>query len=135
MLRGKGQLPQTPDDAVNRLFQAAQCGDVPAYLATLAPTLRSSFKFDTIALAAEAFAAGLRESVAGMKGLAVSRVGEPSPDRAELDVELVFPDRNQRQRFACCGRAAVGRLPESTRPKRSNHPSPTMPAFDTGGSD
>ena len=34
-LRGKGRLPATPDEAVNRLFQAAQRGDAPAYLATL----------------------------------------------------------------------------------------------------
>ncbi len=99
LLRGKGRLPPTPEDAVNALFQAAQRGDAQAYLATLTGTLRSSFESTQSQLGAEAFAASLRDSVSGMKGLAVSPAGEPSPDQAELDVEMVFSDRNQRQRF------------------------------------
>ena len=43
-LRGKGRLPPTPDDAVNRLFQAAQRGDAPAYLATVTGELRSALE-------------------------------------------------------------------------------------------
>jgi len=98
-LRGKGRLPPTPDEAVNALFQAAQRGDAPAYLATLAGPLRSSFESTQSQIGAEAFAASLRESVAGIKGFSISPVGEPSPDQAELDVELVFSEGNQRQRF------------------------------------
>ena len=98
-LRGKGRLPSTPDDAVNSLFQAAQRGDAPAYLGILTGTLRSSFESTQSQIGAEAFATSLRESVAGIKGFAISPVGEFSPDRAELDVEFVFSDRNERQRF------------------------------------
>jgi hypothetical protein len=98
-LRGKGGLPATPDDAVTLLFQAAQRGDTPAYLATLSGTLRSSFESTQAQIGPEAFAASLRESMTGLKGLAVSPAGEASPDRAERDVELVFSDRSQRQRF------------------------------------
>lgn len=97
--RGKGRLSPTPGDAVNRLFQAAQRGDAPAYLAALTGPLRTSFESTQSQVGTDAFAASLRESVAGMKGLAISPSGEASLDRAELDVELVFPDRNQRQRF------------------------------------
>jgi len=99
LLRGKGRLPPTPEDAVRLLFQAAQRGDSPAYLATLTGTLRSSFESTQSQIGVEAFAASLKESVAGMKGFAIGPLGEPSPDRAELDVELVFSDRNQHQRF------------------------------------
>jgi hypothetical protein len=99
LLRGKGRLPPTPDEAVNLFFQAAQRGDVLAHLATMTGTLRSSFESTQSQIGDEAFAASLRDSVAGMKGYAVSPVGEASPDRAELDVELVFSDRNERQRF------------------------------------
>ncbi len=99
LLRGKGRLPPTPEDAVNLFFQSAQRGDSTACLATMTGTLRSSFESTQSQIGAEAFAASLRESVAGMKGIAVSPVGESSPDRAEVDVELVFSDRNQRQRF------------------------------------
>jgi len=99
LLRGKGRLPPTPDDAFTWFLQAAQRGDAPAYLAILTGTLRSSFESTQSQIGADAFAASLRDSVAGLKGYAVSPIGEAAPDRAELDVEMVFSDRNQRQRF------------------------------------
>jgi hypothetical protein len=103
LLRGKGRLPATPEEAVNRLFQAAQRGDAAAYLAALRGPLRSSFAATQSQLGAEAFAKSLQESVAGMKGIAISSVGEMAADDVEryveLDVELVFADRNERQRF------------------------------------
>jgi hypothetical protein len=98
-LRGKGRLPVTPDGAVKRFFQAAQRGDAPVFLATLAGPLRSSFESTQSQLGAAHFAASLRDSVAGLKGFAVSPIGPAQPDRAEFDVELVFVDRIERQRF------------------------------------
>jgi len=99
LLRGNGRLPPTPEESVGRFFQAAQRGDAPAYLALLSGTLRSSAESTQSQLGSAAFAASLRESVAGLKGYAVSPIGETTLDRAELDVELVFSDRNERQRF------------------------------------
>jgi hypothetical protein len=99
MLRGKGRLPPTPDAAVKTLFQAAQRGDAPAYLATLTGAIRSSFESTQSQIGAERFSASLRESVAGMKSFAIGPAGEVLSDQAELDVELVFADRNERQRF------------------------------------
>jgi hypothetical protein len=98
-LRGKGRLPSTPEDAVRRLFEAAQRGDAPAYLATLTGTLRSSFESSRSQMGAAAFSASLRQSMAAVKGFAVSTAGGPSPEEAGLDVELVFADHNERQRF------------------------------------
>lgn len=135
-LRGKGRLPATPADAVNVLFQAAQRGDAPAYLATLTGTLRSSFESTQSQIGAEAFAANLRDSVAGVKGFAVSPVGESAPDRAELDVELVFSDRNRRQRFVLLrqnGGWLVARIDKADTLKP---PIPYgAPVFDTGASE
>ena len=133
LLRGKGRLPPTPEDAVNVLFQAAQRGDAPAYLATLTGTLRSSFESTQSQIGAEAFAASLRESVAGMKGLAVSPAGEPSPDRAELDVELVFSDRNQRQRFVLLRQGGGWLVARIDKADTVKPPIPYgAPVFDTG---
>ncbi len=98
-LRGKGRLPQTPEEAVNGFFQAAQRGDAPAFLATLAGPLRSSFEATQSQIGAAALAASLRGSVAGLKGFAMRPAGQSQPGQAKLDVELVFPDRNERQRF------------------------------------
>jgi hypothetical protein len=99
VLRGKGRLPPTPEDAVRQLFQAAQRGDAPAYLAMLAGALRRSFESTQSQMGAAAFSASLRQSMAGVKGFAMSPAGGLSPDEAGLDVELVFPDRNERQRL------------------------------------
>ena len=134
-LRGKGRLPSTPEEAVNRLFQAAQRGDAPAYLATLAGTLRSSFESTQAQIGAEAFAASLRESVAGIKGFAVSPVGESSPDRAELDVELVFSDRNERQRFVLVRQSGGWLVARIDKADTVKPPIPyDAPVFDTGAS-
>jgi hypothetical protein len=103
LLRGKGRLPATPEEAVNRLFQAAQRGDAAAYLATLRGPIRASFAAAQSQLGAEAFARSLQESVAGLKGIAITSAGETAADEVqrdvEFDVELVFADRNERQRF------------------------------------
>jgi hypothetical protein len=98
-LRGRVRLPQTPEEAVNAFFQAAQRGDTSAFLATLAGPLRSSFEATQSQIGAAALAASLRESVAGLKGFAMRPAGQSQPGQAELDVELVFADRNERQRF------------------------------------
>jgi hypothetical protein len=133
LLRGKGRLPPTPEDAVNLLFQAAQRGDAPAYLATMTGTLRSSFESTQSQVGGEAFAAGLRESVAGMKGFAIGPAGEASPDRAELDVELVFADRNQRQRFVVLRQSGGWLIAQIDTADTFKPPIPYgAPVFDTG---
>jgi len=133
LLRGKGRLPPTPEDAVAWFIQAAQRGDAPAYLAILTGTLRSAHESTQSRIGAEAFAASLRESVAGLKGYAVSPVGGDSPDRAERDVEMVFSDRNWRQRFLLL-RQGGGWLVASI--DRSDTVRPPIPygatVFDTG---
>ena len=96
-------------------------------------TLRSSFESTQSQIGAEAFAASLRESVAGMKGLAISPVGESSPDRAELDVELVFSDRNQRQRFVLLRQSGGWLIAAIDKADTVKPPIPYgAPVFDTG---
>ncbi len=133
MLRGKGRLPPTPDEAVRLLFQSAQRGDAPAYLALLTGTLRSSFESTRAQIGAEAFAASLRESVKGLKGFAVSPVGDLSPDRAELDVELGFSDRNERQRFVLVRQSDGWLVAGIDKADTVKPPIPyDAPVFDTG---
>ncbi len=98
-LRGKGRLPDTPEEAVKAFFAAAESGDAPAYLSLVNGTLRGSFEETQKQLGTAAFRDSLRSSVTGLKGFAVSRIGEAAEDRAALDVELDFADRSERQRF------------------------------------
>ncbi len=103
-LRGKGRLPETPEAAVRAFFAAAEQGDAAAYLSLVAGTLKSSFQETQSQLGSAAFRDSLRNSAAGLKGFAVSRSGDSADEsaakRAALDVELVFADRTERQRFA-----------------------------------
>jgi hypothetical protein len=135
-LRGKGRLPATPEEAVNALFQAAQRGDVPGYLATMTAGLRANFASSQAQLGAETFVKGLRESVAGMKGIAVSPAGETSSDRAELNVELVFSDRNERQRFVLVEQDGGWLIDHIGKAERVKPPIPYgAAAFDAGSPD
>ncbi len=98
-LRGKGRLPDTPEEAIKAFFAAAESGDAAAYLSLVTGPLRGSFEETQKQLGAAACRDSLRSSTTGLKGFAVSRVSETAEDRAELDVELVFADRSERQHF------------------------------------
>jgi hypothetical protein len=98
-LRGKGRLPDTPEGAVKSFFAAAESGDAPAYLSLLSGPLKTSFEETRMQLGTAAFRDSMRSSVTGLKGFAVSRSDAASDDRAVLEVELVFTDRSERQRF------------------------------------
>ena len=98
-MRGKGRLPDTPEGTVRAFFAAAQDGDAAAYYSLLSGPLRSSFEETQSQADGEAIRDRLRDTVAGLKGIAVSHAADGSDDRATLDVELVFVDRSERQRF------------------------------------
>jgi len=103
LLRGRkaagpgGDLPDTPEQCVNALFDAAARGDDEAYLAVvrgeLARTLRAVRDTD-----AEAFRRNLRRSADGVLALALSRRDDGPAPHVALDVEIVFADRTERQR-------------------------------------
>jgi len=96
---GQQQLPATPEDAVTALFDAAGRGDDQGYLSLTAGPLRSSLENTRSELGAAAFRDRLRQSAAGMKGLATRR-GPPTADGGlTLHVELVYADRNERQQM------------------------------------
>jgi hypothetical protein len=101
-LRGRGPVPQTPmatpEAAVNALFDAAGRGDDEAYLRLVAGDLRKSLLDTRAQLGARKFRENLKRSAAGVKGIAVTRRQDAPPGLVALDVELVFADRNERQR-------------------------------------
>jgi hypothetical protein len=100
LLRGrKRELPATPEAAVNAMFDAAKAGDDEAYLALTGGELERRLRAARSQAGAEAFRRDLRLSAKGVVGLAISRAGDaPSPGVA-LVVEIVFRDRNERQRY------------------------------------
>jgi hypothetical protein len=101
--RAEPQRPATPEAAVNALFDAAARGDDGAYLALTAGELAASLRRARSQAGDEAFRAELRRSAAGILGLALSRRDDGPKDAVALDVELIFADRNERQRIVLAG--------------------------------
>ena len=104
LLRGrKGgagrELAPTPEAAVNAMFDAAEKGDDEAYLALTGGELERQLRGTRSQEGAEAFREDLRRSAAGIKGLGVSRADGAPVGTVALDVEIVFRDRNERQRY------------------------------------
>jgi len=104
-LRGRPSLPPTPEEAVTAFFGAAERGDDAAYLALTIGELRRRLESMRQQAGPETFRANLRRSAAGIKGIRTSRrAAEGDESRAVLDVELVFADRNERQRVVLAPR-------------------------------
>lgn len=100
-LRSRARLPETPEKAVSDLFSAASDGDDRAYLRLTTGQLRESLASTRSQAGAEAFRAELRRSAAGIKGMALTRADDAPSNFVAIDVELVFADRNERQRILC----------------------------------
>jgi len=113
LLRSRDRLPGTPEEAVNALFDAASRGDDAAYLRLTTGPLLSSLESTRSQMGSRAFRETLRRSATGLKGLAVMRAAGPTGaagnppagppaqsdgEAAVIDVDLVFADRNERQR-------------------------------------
>jgi hypothetical protein len=144
-LRGKGRLPESPEAAVQKFFDAAQRGDAAAYLRLVTGPLESALRSTQSQLGADKFAADLRASVAGIKGLGITRGGGDDAEGLFLDVDITLADRNERQRFHllqrnggwaidAMNRAAVGKpavpygTPVFEEPKpTSGKPAPAAP--------
>lgn len=100
LLRGGsgGGLPETPEAAVNAFFDAAGQGDDAAYLRLTTGEFRDLLRQARKEAGPERFRENIRQSVAGLKGLATERREEAPGGLQVLEVDLVFADRNEKQR-------------------------------------
>lgn len=89
---------ETPEAAVSAFFDTAGRGDIDAYLAMTGDALRRSLENTREKLGDKAFRGDLERSAAGIKGIAVTRRSDAPEGCVALDVELVFVDRNERQK-------------------------------------
>jgi len=99
LLRSRDRLPQSPEDTVSAFFDAAGRGDDDAYLRLVWGQLRESLGNTRDQLGADAFRKDIQRSVAGIKGLAITQSNDARPGTTAIDVEIVFADRNERQRM------------------------------------
>jgi len=115
-----GSLAQekTPEEVVKALFEAASRGDDEGYLALAGGEFLTSSLESRRDTGAEAFREGLRRSVEGVKGLAMTRVGQHPDGSVTLEVELTFVDRNERQRLVLAPRGRSWVVFSMTRAQR-----------------
>lgn len=93
------QIPagQNPEDTIYSMLDAARAGDVKAYLASYTGALQATL-LQTIAESSEAgFAKYLRDSNAGIKGVAVSDPQKIADLESRVRVEYIYQDRNEVQ--------------------------------------
>jgi hypothetical protein len=87
----------TPQDSIYAMLDAAHAGDVTKYLACYTGEMSQSM--NRARAESQDFAKYLRDSGAGLKGIAVMEP-QPQPDgQMQLRVEYVYQDRNEAQFF------------------------------------
>ena len=94
-----GRSAEAPEAVVSAFFDAASRADAAAYLALTTGGVRKRLDGTRSELGPDGFRAEIQRSAEGVKGLAVSHSADQPPEGVALDVELVFLDRNERQRF------------------------------------
>lgn len=90
-----GELPASPQDCLSRMVEAAQRGDVAAYLACFSGALHEELANQA---RSPRFGEHLSASVAELKGIATHPSNTPTPDAVELVVERLFVRHNEVQR-------------------------------------
>lgn len=95
-----GSPAAAPEDCIERLFEAAERGDVPGYLDCFTGQQRARLAREVAAQSPDVFARSLAEAVRTLKGRAVSRRGDgAAADRAALVVERIYSHRNEAQTY------------------------------------
>jgi hypothetical protein len=88
---------RTPEGRLRALLEDARAGDVDAYLDAYAEPLRSRIAREADEAGHTAFAAELRRAAAARRGHALFAPEPDGADAVRIAVEMVYPDRNERQ--------------------------------------
>jgi len=91
------RLNAKPQDAVYAMFDAARAGDVERYMASYTGEMAQSLA--RAKSESPDFARYLRDSNAGLKGIAMMEPQPQSDGQVMLRVEYVYQDRNEAQFF------------------------------------
>jgi len=97
-LRREAPEPPPPEDLIWSLIEAAQAGDVEAYLGCFGGELRTRLDHTVVELTPGGFSDYLRSSSDPLTGVAVYDV-EVAEGRGSLTVEYVYRDVTERQRM------------------------------------
>lgn len=95
------QSATSPAGCLERMFRAAEQGDVPTYLDCFTGQQRDRLVNELNRQSEADFAASLLEAVRTLKGRAISGPTDTAPDasRATLAVERIYGQHTERQRY------------------------------------
>lgn len=122
--QGRGRPPaplpapaaaDTPEACIERMFAAAQRGDVPAYLDCFTGSERDRLERALAGQKQDAFAQSLRDAVATLKGRAVFRNGPAdaaaaAADTASYTIDRVYETRTERQLYQLTCQSGLWRI-------------------------
>jgi hypothetical protein len=98
VLRGRGSpAPQSPQQIIYSMIDAAGNGDVQKYSAHFLGTAASALQQSIRDLGEQRFSQSLRESNFGLKGVAIAEPEVIGEKQLKTKVEYVFQDRNEVQ--------------------------------------
>ena len=102
----------TPEACIERMFAAAQRGDVTAYLDCFTGSERDRLERELAGQPREVFARSLQEAVVGLKGRAVFRndASEAAADTASYTIDRVYEGRTERQRYQLSRQSGLWRI-------------------------
>lgn len=93
----QARQPQTPQDAVYAMLDAARAGDVRSYRESFAGSQAQAVSQALGESTEEQFAAYLKRSHADIKGIAMMEPRTVNDQEVRVRVEYVFADRNEAQ--------------------------------------
>jgi hypothetical protein len=88
---------ETPEGLIRALLEDARAGDVEAYLDAYAEPLRSRIARDVDEAGRALFADELRRAAVARRGHALFAPEPDGRDAVRIAVEMIYPDRNERQ--------------------------------------
>jgi hypothetical protein len=90
----------SPEACLNRMFRAAEAGDVASYLDCFTGTQRERLARDSQSQSDGVFASSLKNAMSGLKGRAIRGPGVvKNADAATLVVERIYDQHTERQAY------------------------------------
>ncbi len=127
---GRGDVPpspasdsgaDTPEQCIQRMFEAAAAGDVTTYIDCFSGRERERLERGLADGRREALARSLIDAVATLRGRAVFADGPVGDDRARYTVDRVYQSRTERQTYELVCESGTWRI-ESVRTTQAFQP-------------
>jgi hypothetical protein len=106
-----GSLGAAPAECIERMFAAAERGDVEAYLDCFTGEERRRLERELASQSRDAYARSLADSIRELKGRAVFDAAPGAdPSRATITVERVYVHRIDRQQYQLVNDSGIWRI-------------------------